>query len=172
MPVETTHSAGIWLRATAFLAGFAVVATLVVGWRVPGGDGQPGADVVVALAPTGEIAVSRTGPFVTGTDLRGGDSARGTVTLRNQTAQTVGVSVRTLPSSRDLETLLQVSVDVGDQPVFEGPLGALREWSTPIVLGPGEARRLRVEVRLPGSDDGSQARSVSADLELRTERRS
>jgi hypothetical protein len=172
MPVETTHMTGTWLRVAAFLAGFAVVATLVVGWRVPGGDGQPGADVVVALAPTGEVAVSRTGPFVTGTDLRGGDGARGRVTVRNQTAQTVRLSIRTLPSSRDLDELLEVSIDAGDQMVFRGPLGALREWSAPIALGPGEERLLVVEVRLPGSDDGSQARSVAADLELRTERRS
>lgn len=172
MPVETTHSAGTWLRAIAFLTGFAVVATLVAGWRVPGGDGQPGADVVVALAPTGEIAVSQTGPFVIGTDLRGGDSASGGLTVRNQTANTVGLSIRTLPSSRDLDELLEVSIDAGDQTVFRGPLGALREWSAPIVLGRGEERRLAVEVRLPGSDDGAQARSVATDLELRTERRS
>ncbi len=172
MPVDTTHSAGTWLRAIAFLAGFAVVATLVAGWRVAGGDGQPGADVIVALIPTGEIAVSRTGPFLAATDLRGGDSADGSVAVRNQTAQTVGVSVRTLPSNRDLDALLEVWVEAGDETVFRGPLGALREWSAPFVLGAGEDRRLAVEVRLPGSDDGSQARSVAADLELQTERRS
>jgi hypothetical protein len=172
MPVEATRSGGKWLRAMAFIAGFAVVATLMVGWRIPGGDGQPGADVLVALAPTGEVAVSRTGPFVTATDLRGGDSARGAVEVRNQTGQTLGISVRALASGRDLDALLEVSITAGEQVVFQGPLGALRDWTAPFVLDPGEIRRLAVEVRLPSFDHGSQARTVTADLELQTERRS
>jgi hypothetical protein len=167
----TTSRGGLLLRAVAFAAGFALVAAAVVSWRVPAGDGRPGADVVIAVAPTGELALSRTGPVLHGSNLRGGDEASGTLELTNQTGSTLAVSTRALPSAADLDGLLQVSIAAGNELVFQGPLGALRQWTRPFLLDSGEARTLEVRAWLPETDNGSEARVVNADLEFESRRR-
>jgi hypothetical protein len=167
----TTSRGGLLLRAAAFAAGFALVAAAVVSWRVPAGDGRPGADVVIAVAPTGELALSRTGPILYGANLRGGDDASGTLELTNQTGSTLAVSTRALPSAADLDELLQVTIAAGNELVFQGSLGALRQWTRPFLLDSGEGRKLEVRAWLPETDDGSEARVVNADLEFDSRRR-
>jgi hypothetical protein len=171
MPDATTIRGGTWLRVAAFAAGLAVVATAVVSWRIPGGDGRPGSDVVIAVAPTGELGLSETGPVVQGTNLRSGDGVGGSFDVRNQTGAGLAVTARALPSSSDLDDLLLVTITAGGEQIFSGTMGTLRQGTREFVLEAGDSRHIDVRATLTGSDDGSAARAVAADLELDTERR-
>lgn len=140
----------------------------VWAWRVPGGTGTLGADVIFLAHPTGELGVS-TGPVLSGTGMHPPDEARGTLTLRNQTAATLDVRLRGLPSGGNLDDLLRVEVVAGDRPLFLGTLGGLRTWTeTPLLLPSGGTATLSVRAWLPAEVRGGyEGRVEQVSLELR-----
>lgn len=161
------------LRWLAFLAGLAVAAILVLGWRADPGTGELGLELRVIVNSTGELGVSPAGELAVGRELRprtdrDGVDARTAIT--NQTAQPVRVSVRGLPSSRDLDDLLAVTVHAGGRRLFRGPLGQLRSPTRrSLRLEPGRRAPLRVSARLPeDAASGYQARIEDLTIELRT----
>lgn len=152
-----------------FAVGLLLVVAALLAWRVPPGQGTVGAAIVFSSAPTGELTVSPSGPFLTQNDLRPDETAKGQVVLRNQTGSTLAIRVRALPSAPDLDRILRVAVAAGDDRVFEGRLARLRRWSAPFALTAGESRPVRLRAWLaPGTTKGYEGRVESIPVEFDT----
>jgi hypothetical protein len=151
--------------------GLTVVVFAVAGWRVPGGSGQPGADLFFSTNPTGELAVSPAGPFLRATGLFPGGEAHGAIQLRNQTGTWLDVRVRALPDRLDLGGVLFVQVRSGPVTLFQGRLRDLGFGSPrPLALAPGARAQLRFRAWLPASlKVGYQGRFASVPFELQAE---
>jgi hypothetical protein len=164
------------LGALAFLAGLALAAFLVLGWRMAPGPSELGLELRLVLNSTGELGVSPAGQLAVGRGLRprtGNDGLEAHTTVRNQTADPISVAVRARPSSRDLDRVLMVRVRLAGRPLFNGPLGELRTFSRRgVSLAPGERARLSISTRLPARvRSGYQARIEDLTLELGTRAR-
>jgi hypothetical protein len=158
-----------YVRRAGVAAGVALVAVLVLAFRVPDGSGTLGADVIVAISPTGELGVSRSGPFMSATGLRPGAALSGEVAVHNQTGRRLAVRLRALPDGKDLDRLLVVDVRAGHatRPIFTGRLGALRAGTRTFRLAPGAKRSLRLRASLPaGLHTGYAGRIQTISLEL------
>lgn len=159
--------------AAGLAVGVAVVLLLVSGWRVAGGDGRLGADLFFSVGPTGELAVTPSGPFLRATGLLPGQRADADLRLRNQTGSAIAVSLRALPERRDLDGLLLVTVRTQGRTLFSGQLGRLRAWSRPFRIGAGGHATLEFAASLPSDlDVGYQGRIASVPFELRARRAS
>ena len=160
-----------WARGIGFLMGVAAAFALLLSWRVPGGDGRLGADVLVAAASTGEIAVARPGPLLSATGMSpGSEAAAGSLTIYNRSPLTMSVHVKAVPSNHDLDDLLWVSIEANGDNLYRGPLGTLSE-GTPngFLLAPGDGRDLSISAWLPTSaGSGYEARIASIDLTFDT----
>jgi hypothetical protein len=161
-----------WAARAAFLAGLALAVVAVLGWRVPSASGQLGLDVRLTAASTGELEVEPAGAFLVGSrlvPLGARTTARGETTVRNQTPSRLRVRVRVLPESRALDRLLHVGMSLGGRTIGEGTLAALREWSRPVGIPPGERRALAARVWLPAaSGSGYEGRIEDVALEFRS----
>jgi hypothetical protein len=156
-----------YVRRAGFAVGVALVAVLAVAFQVLRGTGTLGADVILSLSPTGELGVSRPGPFMTVTGLRPGRFFDGKVTVHNQTGKQLGVRLRALPDSEDLDRLLLVDLRAGDTRLYHGPLAGLRKRTRAFSLAPDEQRSLRVRASLPrGLKQGYAGRVETVKLEL------
>jgi hypothetical protein len=147
------------LRLSGLILGLAAAASLVAGSRIPPGTGVLGADVIMASGPTGELAVSPTGPFLAATNLSPGAAAAapdGTLDLTNQTGATLDVQLRGTPSTDDMDDLLHVRVTAAGRTIFDGTLGGFRGWTSSLLtLAPGQQQRVTVATWLD-PQDGAQ----------------
>jgi hypothetical protein len=158
-----------WVKRTGVVLGIAAVGAVALAFRVPDGSGVLGADVILAVAPTGELGVSPSGPFVTATGMRAGSEVRGEFRLHNQTGRPLLTGLRALPESRDLDSVLRVEIRSGAQPLFKGTLGKLRRGARIGVLRGGEQRRLRFRAWIPASlRAGFAGRIETVSLRLRS----
>jgi hypothetical protein len=155
-----------WLSGAAI--GLAVVAVLVLHWRVPQGGGEPGVDVRLLAAPTGELAVSPVGAFVTATGLTpSSQPSAGRVTIRNQTAKRLSVAVELTAASTELDDVVAVRLTT---PATTTGLRRLRELhgDQPALLhlAPGQEETVTVAVSVvPGlSGYGGRAADVAVRL--------
>ena len=165
--MESGNRIESYVRRAGLAAGVTLVAALVLAFRVPDGSGTLGADVIVAISPTGELGVSRSGPFMSVTGLRAGGALRGQVDVHNQTGRRLAVRLRALPDSKDLDRLLIVDVRAGRARIFHGRLGALRARTPAFRLAAGEKRALRLRASLPaGLRSGYAGRIETVSLEL------
>jgi hypothetical protein len=158
-----------WVRRIGVATGVVLVAVVVLAFRVPDGSGRLGADVIVSIAPTGELGVSRPGPFMNATGLRPGGAVSGEVAVANQTGRRLAVRLRALPDSKDLDRLLVVDVRAGHaaRPIFTGRLGGLRAKTPAFRLDSGRKAALRVRASLPaGLKGGYAGRIETIKLEL------
>jgi hypothetical protein len=156
-----------YVRRAGFAVGVALVAVLAVAFRVPHGTGTLGADVILSLSPTGELGVSKPGPFMTVTGLRPGRSFDGKVSVHNQTGKRLAVRLRALPDSKDLDRLLLVDLRAGDMRLYHGPLGGLRNRTRAFSLASDEHGALQVRASLPrGLKRGYAGRVETVKLEL------
>jgi hypothetical protein len=156
-----------YVRRAGFAVGVALVAVLAVAFRVPHGTGTLGADVILSLSPTGELGVSKPGPFMTVTGLRPGRSFDGKVSVHNQTGKRLAVRLRALPDSKDLDRPLLVDLRAGDMRLYHGPLGGLRSRTRAFSLASDEQGELQVRASLPrGRKPGYAGRVVTVKLEL------
>ncbi|GAC1324033.1 MAG: hypothetical protein NVSMB13_04820 [Mycobacteriales bacterium] len=136
--------------AVAGLSGAGVVAAL--GW-VPAH--RPGAQlpaaVTVAVAPTGELGVTPSGPILAVPMLTPKTGERsGSVRVSNQTGTLLATRVQAAPNAPDLDRLLSVRVTSGDVRVFEGMLCDLCSLAGPaLTVVSGMSRRYDVTVWLP-----------------------
>ena len=165
----------IW-RLGGLLVGAGMALVAVFSWRMPDGGEVPGADVRVLAAPTGELDVSPTGPFLSARGLKPGrddGGADGDLVVRNQTGSPLTVRARLLPSGPQLDALLVVRLSVDGQPVLEGTLGQLRDWSSrSFELRSGQRERLQLQVSIPpGAPDGYQGQVQDVSLELQSTRK-
>jgi hypothetical protein len=161
------------LRLSGLILGLAAAAALVAGSRIPPGTGVLGADVIVASGPTGELAVSPTGPFLAATNLSPGTAAGapdGTIEITNQTGVTLDVQLRGTPSSTDMDALLHVRVTTPDRTLFDGTLGGFRDWtSSPLTLTPGQQAHVTVATWLdPQGGDSWSGRVANVFVEFRS----
>jgi hypothetical protein len=165
--MESGNRIESYVRRAGFAAGLVLVVVLVLAFRVPDGRGTLGADVIVAISPTGELGVSRSGPFLTVVGLRPGGALTGEVAVHNQTGKRLDVRLRALPDGKDLDRLLVVDVRAGKARIFHGPLGALRTRTQAFRLVPDAKRSLRVRASLPaGLRSGYAGRIQTITLEL------
>jgi hypothetical protein len=159
------------LRVLGLILGLAAAASLVAASRIPAGTGTLGADVLFASAPTGELAVSPIGPFLSATNLTPDVAeASGSLRITNQTGIGLIVQVHGVPSSGDLDQALQVRVDTPDGSLFDGTLGQFRSWSAgTLALAPGEAVDVEVSVRLDAdAGQGWSGRVANVGVEFRS----
>jgi hypothetical protein len=159
-----------FVRAGAFLAGLAVAAVAVAGWRVPT-HSTPGASLKVVAVGTSELQASPAHPFAITSDLKPGASrsAVGRVTLHNTMAQPLAVRIHTLPSVTDLDRLLRVRASGAGKQVFRGSLGDLRSWTRRQFVVPGHGRTvLETRFWLPKSvRRGFQNRVATVTIEFK-----
>jgi hypothetical protein len=167
--MESAKRIESYVRLAGIAVGMALMAVVVLAFRVPDGTGTLGADVIFAVAPTGELGVSRPGPFMSATGLRPGGTLEGSFDVANQTGKRLAVRLRALPDSRDLDRLLVVDIraDHATRPLYTGPLGGLRAKSRAFRIESGRTRELRVRASLPAAVNGGYAgRIESIGLEL------
>ena len=138
-----------WARRAGFALGLTIVVTAVAAARVPGGSGIAGTDVVVSAMPSGELALSRTGPVVNATGLLPGRTAQGAIELYNQTSRPLALRIRALPEGHELDRILHLELRVGGTRVFTGPLERLRSWTNAFRLRSAQREKLTVRTWLP-----------------------
>jgi hypothetical protein len=165
--METGKRIESYVRRGGVLAGMALVAAVVLAFRIPDGSGTLGADVIVSISPTGELGVSRPGPFMSATGLRPGGALSGEVDIANQTGRRLAVRLRALPDSKDLDRLLVVELRAGNATIYRGRLAGLRAGTRPFRLDSGRSRSLRLRASLPATvRDGYAGRIETIKLEL------
>ncbi len=160
-----------WARGAGIALGLTIAGGALLSWRIPPGTGTLGTDVIIASQPSGEIAVTPTGPFVSGIHMEPGaqdSGSTGTIKVRNQTGRTLQVHLRGLPSTVDLDALLWVQIDAGERELFRGPVGGLRAWTLEsFSLRPGQRQTVSVQTWLPSSvQTGYEGRIATVDLEF------
>lgn len=156
------------LRVIGLIIGTALAAAVIGSSRIPAGAGALGADVSMVAAPSGELAVKRSGVVLRGTSLTPAtDAATGAVQLLNQTASPVSVRLRGIPDTPALDRTLWVMVTgPSGEELYRGPLDGFRDWTAAaITLDPGEWRSIALETWVP--DDvgpGYAGRIAQIDL--------
>ena len=167
--MERANRIESYVRRAGVVAGIALVALVVLAFRVPDGSGSLGADVIVSISPTGELGLSKSGPFMSVTGLRPGGTLSGEVKVANQTGRRLAVWVQGLPDSKDLDRLLLVEVRAGHatRPLYSGRLAGLRAKTRAFRLDSGHTTRLRIRASLPADLRGGYAgRIETVKLEL------
>jgi hypothetical protein len=154
-----------WLKALAFVLGLAGVGLALLAWRIPGGDGTLGADVIFVSHLSGELQLAP-GPFITKAGLEPADEAKGTLTVRNRTGSKLAIRPRPVPDNRDLNHLLHLELKSGKTKLFSGPLGRLpKDGARAFVLAPRQSARLTFRAWLPiETRSGYQGRIVQIDV--------
>ena len=164
-----------WARGLGALVGAGLAIVVLAGASVAPGSGRLGLDLTVAITPTGEVAVSPPGPLVSRAGMEpGGDAARGTVKLQNQTGRRLPFDLRALPSTADGDAIVLVRLESDGHLLYDGPLGGLRRaGAARLVLGPGETRPLTLVARVdPDAGERHAGRIVDVLFEVRAEARS
>src|SRR5712691_7171032 len=92
-----------FVRAGAFLAGLAVAAIAVAGWRVST-QSTPGANLQMVAVGTNELVASPAHPFLVSSNLKPGGASHAAfarVRLANTMAQPLAVRIHALASIPD-----------------------------------------------------------------------
>jgi hypothetical protein len=157
-----------WVKGLAFLLGVAGVGLALLAWRIPGGDGTLGADVIFVSHLSGELQISPTGPFITKAGLEPSDEAEGTLKVRNRTGTRLAIRPRAVPDNRDLNRILWLEIKNGNTLLFSGRLGRLpKDGARTFVLAPQQSGALNLRAWLPISiRSGYQGRIVQIDVTL------
>ena len=156
------------VRAGAFLAGLAVAAMAVAGWRVPT-QSTAGASLSAVAVGTSELVASPAHPFLVTSNLKPGQGAGARVALTNTMAQPLAVRIHAVASIPDLDRVLRVKAGAAGQPVFRGTLGELRSWSKRQFVVPSHTRTvLGTRFSLPASvTHGYQSRAATLTIEFK-----
>ncbi len=159
-----------FVRAGAFLAGLAVAAIAVAGWRVPT-QNPTGANLQMVAVGTSELQAFPAHPFSISSDLQPGidRGGLGSVTLLNTMAQPLAVRIHARPSITDLDRLLRVEATAGGRELYRGRLSGLRSWTRRHFVVPvGKSTALEARLWLPTSvTDGFQNRVATVTIEFK-----
>jgi hypothetical protein len=161
-----------FVRAGAFLAGLAVAAVAVAGWRVPTHE-IAGANLQLVAVGTSELQTSPAHPFTIKSNLKPGrEGAVGQVRLHNTMAQPLAVRIHALRSVTDLDRLLRVEASAGGRVLYRGPLKGLRSWTKRAFVVPTRGHAvLQAKVWLPASvRRGFQNRVATVTIEFKLAR--
>jgi hypothetical protein len=156
------------VRAAGALLGLTLAVTLLLVSR-PGavGAGAPAA-IRVAIAPVGELEITPAPPrpVLEARALRpGAPRASGAFTVRNQTGESLAVTLRADVSSTALNGLLEVRVRSGPRVLAESALESLRVRPLRLRLASGERADLSIEAWLPAQVlEGYQGALVDVTL--------
>ena len=166
-------SAKLVARLLGFIAGVGVAAGFVVTGITPASNLHLGAQVTFQTLPSGELAIQPEGRFLEASSLDPGglgDAARGVTNVTNQSAVPLSLRTRVLPSSHNLDDLLRVRIDANGKRMFNGKLGALREWTKgSFRLAPGHDTDVVVRAWLPRSvQEGYEARGTKLTMIWKT----
>jgi hypothetical protein len=154
-------------RITGVLTGLAAFTALVVGTRLPPGPELLGADVTIAIAPTGELGVQPAGPMFIESDLRPGQDPRKHATqVMNRTGRPLLVTVKAKPNGDDLGGALRLELQRDRQPLWSGAERDLRGTGAQFRLEPGDEARLGVAASVPAEAERWSGRVVNVDLVL------
>jgi hypothetical protein len=157
-----------WLIGLA--AGFVAVSCLLLSWQVRGGRAAVGADVRFASAPTGALAVSPVGDFLTAVDLQPGHERSGTLTIDNQTARPLTVSLRMVETTQDLDDVVRVVVTSPAGTLAAGPLGMVSGRPTKAVtIASGQRVPIVVTVRMDDKAVAYRGRDTQVAVQLQSE---
>ncbi len=151
--------------------GLALAAICVSAWSVPGGTGIAGAEVSMLANMSGELAVSPAGkPFLREGYLLPGQSAKGSLDIRNQTHKPLLVTLRATAETPDLEQLLRIEVRSGRQLLYRGRLKGLGRFTkTALRLDVADRRTLAARAWVPeGGARRAGNRAAEISLELRS----
>ncbi|HEX8855052.1 MAG TPA: hypothetical protein VF752_05575 [Thermoleophilaceae bacterium] len=148
------------------LAGLALAAALLCGWRVQAGAGTLGLDLTLRSASSGELEVLPAAPLAHVSALRpGGPPLTGTMSVRNQTGLPLRAAFRAAPSLHDTDAALWLELRAGRRVVVRDPLSRLRGSTGGLRLRSGERRELTVRAWLPaGAASGWRGRIVDVSL--------
>ena len=159
-----------------FALAFVVMAAAALGHaaRVPATPAVEGLQLRVVSGMAERLAVDPVGTLVRADALQarpGANATLGRVLVADQTHRPVTLQVRALPSARDLDDDLQVSVSLDGKPIRRTDLGHLRAFTNPVTLRPGRPAQLSVRIWLPAGTPQSAyvGRSLDVVLELHTD---
>jgi hypothetical protein len=156
-------------RSAGLVLGVALVAVMLVGWRVPGGSKAPGAQVSVTINRTGELDVEPLGRLMDARDLRPGRFAQARFTVVNTTGTAVDVRLRARVDGTDLDDELAFGVTARGISRFSGTLGQLRvPTRRRLIMSPGAHVPLIVRVWVPSRARDYRGRSAEVTLELKS----
>jgi hypothetical protein len=143
-----------FVRAGSFLAGLALAAIAVAGWRVPTPNAS-GAHLQLAALGTSELRTSPAHrPFLVTSTLKPGSHGRvnGQVSLHNTMEQPLAIRIHAVPDVADLDHTLRVKASVAGKTLYAGTLGGLRSWSKQrFVIPMHQSRQMRMQLSLPRS---------------------
>lgn len=161
-----------WFAMGAVLGTGLTAVYVTVAGPVPV-RGSAGAQVRVLAGPTGALDVLPAGVALSANDLRPGEAASGSLSVRNQTARTVALDVTAPVDASELDHGIVLTIeDDGEDghdvaPLRETLRGLQEARRTGLVLAPGEIKSLTVITRLP---EGAQDyQGVAIDVPLRLE---
>ena len=135
---------------------------MLLAWRIPGGTGIGGLDLMISVDPTGELQITPAGPVFFANALTPGPPGHGALggfEVRNRTGRTLEVRLRALPSSHTVDGSLRVEIRAGAIQVFSGEVGELRSWTgNAIRLASGSSEPISVRVWLASGATGYEGR--------------
>lgn len=154
------------VRLAGVLTGLVGFAAIAAATRLPPGPTVLGADVTIAIAPTGELGVDPGGPMFIEAALRPGQQPREHGTqVHNRTGQPLVVTVRSRPSGDDLDGALLIELRNDGEPMWSGVERDLR-GGTHFTLQPGRGVRLGVLASVAADTQRWSGRVVNVDLML------
>jgi hypothetical protein len=168
------HSGTMTTRRFALVFVAAAALVLALAARVPATPPVDGLQLRVATGMEQRLVVDPVGTVVRADAVRsvpGANDALARVLLADQTRRPVTLRVRALPSTRDLDDTLRVSVVVGRRRLARTTLGRLRGFTRAVRLAPGKPVELGVRVWLPAGTPSRAyvGRTLDVVLELHTE---
>jgi hypothetical protein len=147
-----------------------VAGALVFSQRLPASGQVPGADVTFTVAPTGELASSKSGALLRGPDMVPGSPAvTGTVQVTNPSAAALEVTPKLDVSTSNLTDSLMTRLTAKGTILAEGSVFALEFGSMrSFRLSSGESAELAVQAWLasvPADEYMGRVVDVSLTLE-------
>jgi hypothetical protein len=173
MPIRIPQFGIPAARSLGLAAGVVLAVVALAVWHFPTAPTGAGAAVSFTASPSGELAVSQAGAFLTTPALipsspSGG--ASGQVVVTNQSPVVLAVQVRALPRTDDLDDALHVKVSAGKAVVYRGPLGGLHAWSNRVlVFASGASQIFTVQTWIPVTvDAGWRGQRADVSFQLKT----
>jgi hypothetical protein len=172
MPIRIPLNGIPAARSLGLAAGVVLAVVALFAWRLTAAPIGAGTAVSFTAVPTGELAVSQHDAFLRAPALIPSSPSRGAsaqVVVKNQSPSTLGVAMRALPTSDDLDETLYVKVEAGTALLYRGPLGELRDWTSRVlVFTSGAAEVFTIATWIPERfSTGWRGHELAVSLQLK-----
>jgi hypothetical protein len=151
--------------------GTLVAGAMLLGWRIPGGNGVGGLDLTIVVNPTGELQITPAGPVFIANGMIPGTAhgAEGSFAVRNRTGKTLDIRLRALPSGFEIDGALQVAIEGGGIQLFSGSLRELRTWTNAVLtVSSGASQPVTVRAWLPAGATAYQGWNENVSVEFQS----